>query len=107
MKKITGTISFVGSIVCFGVWIYAINDLPKKYFEDGSYQHQIEPRLVLIIISWLILIISVFHYTLSTRFWIAKHTALEHLDMENEIIKRQIEKKELMLKLENLDKKNS
>lgn len=58
------------------------------------------------IIPWflfLLVTISGIYYTVKTKFWTTRPTVFESLERETEIIKKQIEKKELLAKLENLE----
>lgn len=44
------------------------------------------------------------YYTIVTKFGVSKPTVLESLERENEIIRKQIEKRELLSKLESFEK---
>lgn len=96
MKRITGTISFLGSGISLIFLIYI-------FFDEELYDG--DDKGLLLWIGLFILSICVLHYCVSNKFWTSKISVLENLDRENEIIKKQIEKRELLVKLENLEKK--
>lgn len=96
MKKTTGAISFLGTCIGFIFLIYV-------FFDEELYEGR--DKGLLVWIALFILSICVFHYCFSTKFWTSKNSVIDNLERENEIIKKQIEKRELLLKLENLEKK--
>ena len=93
MKKTTGAISFLGSGIGLIFLVYVFFD-EELYCED-----------LLLWIGLFILSICVLHYCFSTKFWTSKISVLDDLERENQIIKKQIEKRELLAKLENFEKK--
>lgn len=97
MKKITGVTSFIGATIGLVVLLYV-------FFEESIYDNG-DSEGILLWIAFLILSICIIHYTVVTKFWTSKLSILESLERENEIIKKQIEKRELLAKLENLEKK--
>lgn len=96
MKKTTGTISFVGGIMSFIFLVYI-------FFDEVRYYSDI--RELLMWLGFLILCICIIHYTLTTKFWTSRIPVIESLERENQIIRKQIEKKELLVKLQNLEAK--
>lgn len=95
MKRITGIISFIGSGIGL---IYLIG----IFFDEQLYDHSED------LVLWFglfVLSISILHYCLSNRFWTSKPSVLDNLERENEIIKKKIEKRELLERLENLERK--
>ena len=93
MKKITGYIVFVGSIVILIFLIYVGIRESNYGFDFVDFLLWILPTLVCL---------CALYYTCATKFWTTKLTVLESIERENEIIKRQIEKKELLNKLDSL-----
>ncbi len=94
MKKITGAITFLAAITGLIFLIYIL-------FEENIFR---EAEGGFAWIGFFLLALSVIHYTVSNKFWTSKLTLLESLDRETEIIKKQIEKRELLTKLEKLEK---
>lgn len=82
MKRITGTISFLGSGISLIFLIYI-------FFDEELYDG--DDKGLLLWIGLFILSICVLHYCFSNKFWTSKISVLENLDRENEIIKKQIE----------------
>lgn len=97
MKKTTGVISFFGTGIGLIFLIYI-------FFYEEVY-NQTRDYGFLLWIALFILGICVLHYCFSSKFWTSKISIIESLERENEIIKKQIEKRELLTKLENLEKK--
>lgn len=102
MKKISGITTFIGcSIGALGS-LYGLFDTYNKWKEYDDYSSANELLLILLIVIAFSLGI---YYTVITKFGFSKTTILDNLERENEIIRKQIEKRELLLKLENLEKK--
>lgn len=59
---------------------------------------------MLVILLVLIALASGIYYTIVTKFGSSKPAVLESLERENDIIRKQIEKKELLSKLESFEK---
>lgn len=95
MKKTTGAISFFGGIISTLLLLHEFSDRFDNVDGGG----------LLVYLSFFILGISVIHYTLATKFWTSKISVIESLERENQIIRKQIEKKELLVKLQNLEEK--
>lgn len=95
MKKITGGITFIsaGAGLIFLFFVLFTENVFRE--AEGGFAW----------IGFFLLSLTIIHYTVSTKFWTSKLTALESLDRETEIIKRQIEKRELLAKLESLERK--
>jgi len=102
MKKVFGIIHFIslvgGIIFCIYIIIWDYSRLQD--YESLSDAKDIPPSIIFIVL----LSIGIY-YVVATKFGAAKSKLLEDLDKENEIIKKQIEKKELLSKLESLEKK--
>ena len=94
MKKITGAIAFLAAIAGLIFLVFIL-------FEEKVFR---EAESGFAWIGFFLLALNVIHYTVSTKFWTSKLTLLESLDRETEIIKKQIEKRELLTKLENLER---
>lgn len=95
MKKITGAITFLAAVAGLILLIVISIKEPEDVFRDeGKFAW----------IGLFLLSLCIIHYTVSTKFWTSKLTLLESLDRETEIIKKQIEKRELLTKLENLER---
>jgi hypothetical protein len=95
MIKISGHIVFIGNIIVILIFLYFMA------IEDNSANIR-ESILILLI---LIFSISGIFYTIKTRFWTDKPSIIEDLEKENEIIKRKIEKMELLKKLNEYEQK--
>lgn len=81
------------------LWIFITELVPKDEFDEWEFTG---------LFFWVLTVlsmISVVHYTISNRFWTTKNEPLDALIVENEIIKKKIERQELLLKLEQLEKK--
>jgi hypothetical protein len=94
MKRIAGIISFLGAGTYLIFLIYA-------FFEEELYQER--AQVILLFTASSILCLCVLYYCFSNKFWISRNPILDSLEMETEIIKKKIEKKELLLKLEKLE----
>lgn len=95
MKKVIGITLFIVFIAGILISILVIiNDYSRLVSRD-----EIVPAILAIILSSL----GIF-YVSATKFGSVNPTVLEDLEKENEIIRKQIEKKELLSKLESLEK---
>lgn len=93
MKKITGGITFsIGVFLLTFSGYILIFDTPLNGKERLGF------------LAFFLFGISITHYTYSTKFWTQKRSVIQSLDKETEIIKKKIEKGELLAKLENLEK---
>jgi multisubunit Na+/H+ antiporter MnhB subunit len=101
MKRITGIVSFLGGVigVILMLRIFITELVPQDEFDEWEYTGLFFWGLT------LLSMLSVVYYTLSNRFWTTKAEPLEALTTENEIIKKKIERQELLVKLEQLEKK--
>lgn len=88
-EKIAGTISFLGSIGG-GLFALYILIVEKVNSMDGG----------IILLILVIVCLATILYVLWTKFGNRKTTELEKIEYENEILKRQLEQKELKKKLE-------
>ena len=102
MKRVFGMIHFIsllgGIIFCIYVIIWGYSRLEDD--ESLSDAKDIPPAIL-----FIVLLSIGTYYVIATKFGAVKSNILEDLDRENEIIKKQIEKRELLAKLENLEKK--
>lgn len=99
MKKIAGIIVIIESLIAiFGCLAWIVDTYSRRYGDDT--------RILEIVGIFMLLIPSSagIYYTISTKFG-AMPTVLENLEKENQIIMKQIEKRELLAKLETLEKK--
>ncbi|MEX2234696.1 MAG: hypothetical protein WD824_21210 [Cyclobacteriaceae bacterium] len=103
MKKISGITTFIGcSIGALGS-LYGLFETFNRWSEYDSESAFKDMLLIALIVIAFSLGI---YYTVITKFgFSSKPTVLDNLERENEIIKKQIEKRELLTKLENLEKK--
>jgi len=87
-EKVTGIISFLGGIGwgLFGVFII---------FDEG-----IDDDFFFLLFALLLPAISIIMYVIWTKFGKKEFSELEKMDYENQLLKRQIEQKELKKKLE-------
>lgn len=102
MKKISGITTFIGCSVGALGTLYGLFDTFRRWQENG-YDSYLQDMLLILLI--MIAFALGIHYTVVTKFGYSKPSVLENLERENEIIRKQIEKRELLLKLENLEKK--
>lgn len=93
MKKIAGITFFFACCFVMLILFYLLFEDSRKYFEDYIVG-------VLVFISSA----SAIYYIVATKFGSPKSSALDSIELENEIIKKQIEKRELLAKLEALEK---
>lgn len=101
MKKVTGIILFTGFLVGLLVIMYVVVD---DYFNREEWENNLRSGEKLLFILLIILFSTGLYYVIATKFGSTKPTVLDDLEKENEIIKKQIEKKELLAKLESLEK---
>jgi hypothetical protein len=99
MKKVTGYIVLIGGVFLYMFDIYELHRTILGEYPDGLY--------ILLLTLFLMPIAAFVYYPITTKFGNteSKNLVLENLDKENEIIKKQIEKRELLSKLEALEKK--
>lgn len=102
MKKVIGIILFIVFVAGILISIYVIIDDYSRLdeWETISDATLIAPSILAIILFSL----GIF-YIVATKFGSVNPTVLENLEKENEIIRKQIEKKELLAKLESLENK--
>ncbi len=93
MKKVSGLITFIGSIITLVMFIINL-DLD---IEDTPFD------VLLLFLGIHVLCISAIYYTVATKFWIQSGSKIDILNAENDILKKQIEQKELLKKLESLN----
>lgn len=93
MKKITGGLTFIAGLTGLGILIFWL-------FEDNVYGDT-EEGFVWIVL--LLIALSVIYYSIVSKFWDSKHSVIDSLERETEIIKKKIEKRELLTKLEKLE----
>jgi amino acid permease len=89
-ERITALISFVGSI---GWGLFVLYNIAKRGLYDVDD--------FLINFSLLALSLSSFLYIVWTKFGKKELSEVEKMDIENQLLKRQIEQKELKKKLED------
>ena len=87
-EKVTGIISFLGGIGwgLFGVFII---------FDDGIDEDNFFPLFAILLSA-----ISIIMYVIWTKFGKKELSELEKMDYENQLLKGQIEQKELKKKLD-------
>jgi len=102
MKKVIGIILFIVFIAGVLISVYVIID---DYSRLEEWESISDATLIVPSILAIILFSLGMFYVAATKFGSVNPTVLENLEKENEIIRKQIEKKELLSKLENLEKK--
>ena len=102
MKKISGITTFIGCSIGVLGSLYGLFQTYDNWIEYGRDSAVNDMLLILLLIITFSLGI---YYTVITGFGFSNPTVLQNLEHENEIIKKQIEKRELLAKLENLEKK--
>lgn len=101
MKKLPGTISFIGSsfTLCFLIYLFFAGDQAQNEMFDNLKYYRWEAGLTIgVFILWILM------YLFHTKFWTSKHVEFYTIDNENMLLKKKIENQELKLKLENLHK---
>lgn len=90
-----GFISLLIGFVCAVVWflVEIIGRINSEYFEWNLYTVSI-PFSILGAYSGL-------HYIFATKFWVITSDPIKQLESDNQILKKKIERKELLHKLEN------
>lgn len=99
MRKLTGTIYFIGCILGFIFLVYSIIDRFLNRFE------YVDSFWILITIFTFIWIYCSIYYLNFTKFWISfnPYNPIIRLSLENEIIELKIEQKGLKERLESLE----
>jgi len=89
-----------------GVWISKDEAVYNYYewIEDSRKSVKENKQEIVLCAFFLISLLSGIYYLASTKFGSAKLNAIENIDLETKIIKMQIEKKELLAKLEDIEK---
>lgn len=90
----------IASITFFASCCFMVLTLFYLLFEDTrkNYEDYIVGVLAFIFSA------SAIYYVVVTKFGSAKRSALDNIELENEIIKKQIEKRKLLARLEALEK---
>ena len=93
ITQICGYIMFIAFIIGVGVYcvFFYIEVIGSKYALS-------EDEIFFILISPLLLFVG-FYYLFSTRFWEYQFKELKTLEYQNEVLKKEIEKKKLLEKL--------
>lgn len=91
MKKIAGGLTFIFSIVSFGTILFIV------------FSEDIEWYGMTGLLSLSILPLAGTYYTIKTRFWTDKSLIEQDLEKENAIIKKKIERQELLKKLSSIE----
>ena len=89
MKQVLGFYSLIGSLISFFSLFY-LTFIEPLSGPDGIY----------ISLFGLSLMISSILYLVITRFWTKSPAEIDKINIENEMLKKQIEQKELRRKLE-------
>ncbi len=93
ITQICGYITFLLGIVGVGFYVFFFN----YYAFERSYSVG-EVEMFLLLICPLLLYAG-FHYLISTRFWEIQPKELKVLEYQNELLKKEIEKQQLLEKL--------
>ncbi len=93
MKRIAGITFFASCCFMVLTLFYLLFEDTRKNYED-----YIVGALAFIFSA------SAIYYLVVTKFGSTKLSAIDSIDLENEIIKKQIEKRELLARLEVLEK---
>lgn len=92
IKKVTGAVVSLTSLALLLIGLYV-------FFDEIDYMDGVEFSLYFL---GLVIVSSGLHFTIVSKFWTTKLSVLDSLDIENEIIKKHIEKHELLKKLDAL-----
>ena len=90
LRIISGYISLLGLTVMLGLLAYASYESADLFTRDREF------------FSWLaavVVCLSSLYFNLSSRFWNDKYVKLKNLELDNLILKKKIENKELTTKL--------
>lgn len=101
IKKIAGIIVIIESLIAIFACLAGIVVTYSEWKEYGGDSKMLEMIGIFLL---LIPASAGIFYTIKTKFG-SNPTVLENLEKENQIIKKQIEKRELLAKLETLEKK--
>lgn len=104
MTKVAGIITFIGCTVAFLVSFYGVYFNYSESLGSEEYQSHYLKYTALFIIPLVVFAFGIY-YTIKTKFGSVTPSIIDNLEKENEIIKKRIEKQELLAKLENLEKK--
>lgn len=123
MKKAAGIISLIGCCIgivsCLLVLSIMYDNLMELYerglnediydqgvrLKEAARIQSIMRREIPIVLLFIISFAVGIYYILVTRFGSIESAILQQLERENNLIRKQIEKRELLVKLENLEKK--
>jgi hypothetical protein len=89
MKKTTGIVSFIGSLISFVFLIYI-------FFEAEIYNEDVEGLFLWI--GLIILSLCVLYFCFSSKFWTTHINTTDSLGEENKSFKNQIERRKSLLK---------
>ena len=104
LRKVAAVIIFLGGITLFMYDTYEMFRVISGW-TNYNYIGQPEINYLIILMLYLIPIGSSIYYPIVTNFGKVKSRIIDELDNENEIIKRKIQNKELLNKLNELEKK--
>jgi hypothetical protein len=98
LKVITGWLTFLSSLMGL------VSVLFVFYMEIERGLKYMGWHELLGFLGLLLILLSIIYYSVTNRFWTTSPSALEILDNEIKITKKKIEQKELIIKLEKLEK---
>ena len=96
ITQICGYITFLLGIVGVGFYVVGFNYQYQVF--ERTYFAGMEVQMFLLLICPLLLY-AAFHYLISTRFWEIQPKELKVLEYQNELLKKEIEKQQLLEKL--------
>lgn len=98
---IFGYITFIALIVCglIACYLFYIEIIEETFFPDSEYD-KFNPEVFLIIVFLIFFpVYSGIHYLIGSQFWKTKPDRLRAIEYQNEVLKKEIEQKELIVKL--------
>lgn len=106
MIKVAGIFTFIGCTSAFISSIYGVIFNYSEYLETEDYKDHYLNYTVLFLIPLIVFSFGIY-FTIKTKFGSKPPSILDNLDKENEIIKKKIERKELLAKLEAIENKEN
>ena len=96
-----GYISFISVIVCGLIacyWFYKYI-IEETFFPDSKYDEFNPEEFMIIVFLWFFPVYSGIHYFIGSKFWKTKPDQLRAIEYQNEVLRNEIEQKELLEKL--------
>jgi voltage-gated potassium channel Kch len=99
MKNVKSKITQICGYITFLLGIVGIGFYGAFFYKEVFIRSYIGVDVLIRLLMEPFLLYAVFHYLISTRFWEIQPNELKTLEYQNELLKKEIEKKELLDKL--------